>query len=733
MRGEQIDSGALRLVSLDRRRFLFGTAGLAVAVVVGGEVAAASGDGGGAVLNAYVQILPSGDVFIVTPGAEMGQGIVNSLPKIVAEEMDADWSRVTVRLSGADKAFLSPVNKRQRSANSDGVKTYFEAMRSVGATTRALLVGAAAAQWGVALDSVTAREGRLYHEPSGRTLGFGDVAEAAAKMPVPEATGRKDPANYRLIGKDLPRKDIPAKVEGKTEFGMDVDLPGLLRATVRHAPVAGAKLLPVDPAPAMAVAGVIAVVMLDETAVGVIAKNYWAATKGAEALELKVEPGPKLDSAAIRERLVAALDGQDGVLLFPVEYKGPGNFDMGASADEIAAAIAGAAHRFAAEYEVPYLAHAAMEPLCATALVTADRCEMWLPSQAADVVPPLIAETLGLPVSAVKINRTYLGGGFGRKNERDFTRQAALLAKAVPGHPVMLIWPRNEDMRNDYYRPTFLARSQAGVAADGRILAMSSRIAGQPMTSGAAFRIAGLADGSVAGGLVPRVYKIGKRRIEAVEIEAPVKTGFWRSVSGSQNGFFSESLIDEIALKLGRDPLAYRLEILQEDVRGAAVLKAVGARAGWDKALPVGWGRGVAYSAEWGTRCALVAEVSVTGRRVHVERVICAVDCGLAIDPDNVIAQIEGGIIFGLSAALAGEITLKDGVIEQSSFADYPVLTMANSPVLEVFLVASAAPPGGVGEAGVPGVAPALCSAIHAATGERIRRLPVSASKFEVI
>ena len=724
----------LDVVRLGRRGFLFGSAGLAVAAVAGGGAAVAAGAAAVGVLGAYVQVMPSGQVFIVTPGAEMGQGISQGLPKILADEMEADWSRVEVRLSGADKAFLSPLNKRQRSANSDGVKTYFDAMRAVGAMARTMLVAAAAERWGVDPASVTAREGRLLHAASGRELGFGDVAEAAARMPAPEGPPKlKDASAFRLIGKDFPRKDIPAKVMGTAVFGLDVELPGMLLAAVRHAPVAGAKLLPVDPAPAMKVPGVVKVVMLDDGAVGVIAESFWAASKGAEALVLETAPGPRMNSADIRQTLVAALETTEGVLPFPVDFKPPRDFDMGATADEVEAALAASAHRFELEHEVPYLAHATMEPMCATALVTADACEMWVPSQAGDVVPPLLAETLGLPVEAIKFNRTYLGGGFGRKNERDFTRQAALLAKAVPGRPVKLIWSRDEDMRNDYYRPWFIARSRVGVDEDGRILAWSSRIVGQPMTSGAAFRAPNMADGSVAGGLVPRVYRIDKPKVEAVDTQAPVKAGFWRSVSGSQNGFFSESVVDEIALKLGRDPLAYRLEILKDDPRGVAVLKAVAARAGWDKALPEGRGRGIAYSAEWGTRVATIIEVSVVEKRVRVEKVTCAVDCGLTIDPDNVVAQTEGGIIFGLSAALMGEITLKDGAVEQAHFGDYPVVTLANAPALDVFLVASDAPPGGVGEAGVPGVAPALCTAIAVACGERIRRLPVSAHGYEVI
>jgi CO/xanthine dehydrogenase Mo-binding subunit len=721
----------LDIIRLGRRGFLFGMGGLAVAAVAPQGTQAAEGGGK---FGAYVEIAPDGRVFIVTPGAEMGQGVMNGLPKILADELEADWSLVEVRLSPADPAYQSPVNKRQRSANSDGVKTYFDALRGVGATTRDLLVAAAAARWGVPADTVVAREGRLIHQVSGRSLGFGEVAADAAKLPVPPGPPKlKTAAEFRLIGKDFPRKDIPAKVMGTAVFGIDVELPDMLHAAIRHCPVAGGTLKPVDEAPALAVPGVVKVVMIDDNVVGVIAETYWAASKGAAALALEAAAGPRMDSAAIRETLVAAQETKEGVLPFPVDFKPPRDIDMGASEAELDAALAASAHRFELEYEVPYLAHATMEPLCATALVTDTSCEMWVPSQAADVVPPLLAETLGLPVSAIKFNRTFLGGGFGRKNERDFTRQAALLAKSVPGRPVKMIWSREEDMRNDYYRPWFLTRSRVGVAADGRILGWASRIVGQSMTSGAAFRQPGMADGSVAGGVVPRVYHVEKKRIEAVDTKAPVKAGFWRSVSGSQNGFFSESVIDEIAFKLKRDPLAYRLEVLKDDPRGRAVLEAVRDRSGWGGKLAKGRGRGVAYSAEWGTRVATVIEVSLKGQQLRVEKVTVAVDPGLAIDPDNVITQIEGGTIFGLSAALMGEITLADGAVEQAHFGDYPVLTLANSPVLDVFMVKSDDPPGGVGEAGVPGVAPALCAAIVAAGGTRIRRLPVVVHGYEVI
>jgi CO/xanthine dehydrogenase Mo-binding subunit len=717
-----------RVVALDRRGFLALGGGLAVGVALGAPDRANAQVAGGS-LNAYVAISVDGDVEIVTPGAEMGQGIADALPRIIAEELDADWSRVTVRLSGANPAFAAK-NKRQRSANSDGITGYYDLLRNVGASARAMLVAAAAGRWGVDPSTITTQDGRLIHAATGRTLGYGDVAADAAKLPVPSAVPLKNAGSFRLIGRNFPRKDIPAKVRGTAPFGMDIVLPDMLYAAVRHVPVAGGTLSPVAPEPALGIAGVRKVVMLDN-AVGVIADRYWQAQKGTLALDMTAQPGPRIDSAILRQRIVAGLDRHDGVLPFPVGLEGQ-TPDMGASAEAVDAALAAAPIKVEATYEVPYLAHATMEPLCCTALVRADACEIWGPLQCADVVAPELAKITGLPPQAITVNRTFLGGGFGRKNERDFVHQAVRLAMAVPGRPVMLIWPRDEDMRNDFYRPGFAARLTAGVAQDGSISAMRGRISGQPLSTMSQFRFPGLADGAVAGGLLSPDYRLGAQKIDAVEIEGPVRTGYWRSVSGSQNGFFSESIIDEIAVKLGRDPLEYRLAIAKDDPRTHAVLKRVGEKAGWGESLPKGQGRGVALATGWGSRCAMVVEVAVEGKTLSVRRIVCAFDCGQQVAPDNIVSQLEGAAIFGLSAALFGKITLKDGAVVEGSFGDYSVLLMRSTPRIEVHLIDSGAPVGGVGEAGVPAIAPALCSAIHAATGRRIRTLPIIDAGFEV-
>jgi isoquinoline 1-oxidoreductase beta subunit len=718
-------------LSPTRRKFLVGSGGLALTVLLsGGRVRAAEAASAAAgKLSAYIEILPDGRVAIVTPGAEMGQGVASSLPKIVAEEMDADWSRVVVRLSGADEAFRDAAG-RQRSANSDAVTGYFEPLRKVGATARHMLVAAAAARWGVSPDEITVENGTLRHPASGRALRFADVSADAAKIPIPAEVKLKDPSQFKLLGKTAARKDIPPKVTGEAVFGMDLVLPGLLYAAILHVPEAGGRLAGYDAAAAQAMPGVRKVVALDD-AVAVFGESYWQAQNAVDRVKLKVEADRLVDTEGLRTRLLAGLDGDGKMLPFPVGREG-GEFLMGLTADEFEAALASAPRTFSADYEVPYLAHATMEPVCATVLVEDDACTVWAPMQSADMVPPEVAEVLGLRPDQVTLHRTYVGGGFGRKNERDFVLEAARIAKAMPGVPVMLVWSRQQDTRHDFYRPACAVRTRVALEEDGTVRAIHSRIAAQPLTAPSPYRMPQFADGSIAGGLISSVYEMGGRRIDSAEMNEPVRTGYWRSVSLSQNGFFSEIVIDDVAHELGLDPLDYRLKLAAKDPRSIAVLRRAAEAAGWRAPRAPGTGMGIALTSGWNSRCAQIVEVAVEEKRLSVTRVTCAFDCGLQIDPDNVVAQIEGGIIFGLSAALLGQITFDAGVAQQSTFSDYPVVTMINSPEIDVHLVASDAGVGGVGEAGVPAVAPALSSAIFNATGERVRRLPVITQGFEV-
>lgn len=726
------------VTNLSRRTLLKTGLGIGGGLLLGlGHVGAQGAAAGNAIrrLNTYVHIAPSGDVIIYTPTAEMGQGNYTALSKIVADELEADWSRVSVRLSHADPEFANPRVGRQRTANSDAVSGYFQALRQAGASGREMLTRAAAQTWQVAIEECRALQGVVTHEASGRVLAYGALAGRAAALEPPASVQLKTPEEFRLIGRSTPKKDAPAKSSGTAEFGIDVRLPGMLVASVRHVPVLGAQLTGVNEAEILALPGVRAVVELD-AGVAVVADSSWQALKAAQAVKLSWEapPGEPLSSAGVSRELRAALDDDPAALPFPkvdTSAMPPAFIPVDRAAAE--QAFASATRTLDVTYEVPYLAHACMEPVCCTALVTETQCEIWAPHQQPDLAVELAAEITGLPAERIRLKRTFLGGGFGRKWVLDFLGESVTVAKALRGTPVKLFWSREEDIRRSYFRPAYAVRTRAAIDDAGRITAMRSRIAGQslsrfydkPMQPG-------VADVAVAGLLILDAYDIDHQWIEYVERELPVPIGYWRSVSLSQNVFFSESAIDEIAELIEEDPYQFRRRQLAKRPRIVKVLDVAAEKAGWGEPLLPGRGRGIAISYTFDAACAQVVEVSVEDGLVTVERVTCAFDCGLQVDPRNIEDQLESSILFGLSAALAGKATLADGKVVESNFNDYRIMSMAALPRVDLHLVDSAAPPGGVGEAGVPAVMPALATAIHAATGQRVRTLPVTSQGLRV-
>lgn len=724
---------------MKRREFLQAGLSAAGGLWVGAALWSPATEGAAAVregsarFGAYLEIAADGRIELVCPQAEMGQGIHDGLPKILAEELEVRWEDVHIRLGGGDDAFVNPITRRHRTANSESTTVYFALLRTAGAAAREMLVGAAANRWGVPGSECRASASRVTHLPSGRSLGYGELAADAAKLPVPTAPTLKDPRNFTLIGRATPRKDTPSKVDGSAIFGIDVTLPGMVHAALRRSAAVVSRVKTFDREAALALPGVIDAFVIAD-GVAVVARSTWQARRAAETISVEFDESGALgiDTEGMRTRLQQALDADDAAL--------PGRPMPGFPAFDKAATLAaleGAQRRFEWEYEVPFLAHAALEPLCATAIVNADSVEMWAPTQQPDRVRDVMSQVTGVPRERCVLHCTFLGGGFGRKWEVDYIRQtvqiAHELAKSRPGTPVKLTWTREQDFRHDRFRPAHRVRTRAAVGVDGKLLAMHSRISGISMWKyhgRPAMR--GFADPFAAGWLINDNYRFPNKYIDYVETPEPVPVGTWRSVSQSMNGFFSESAIDDVASATGVDPLAFRLSMCGDDPRAAAVLRKAAELAGWSKKLPKGRGRGIALSLGYDAYCAEVVEVTVKDRRVKVERIIAVFDCGLVIDPRNVEAQVEGGIVWGLSAALDGQINFAAGAAVEDNFHTAPVLRIEQTPKIEVHLLRTDHKPGGAGEASVPGVAPALASAIHMACGERPRRLPIIAAGFEL-
>ena len=706
---------------LSRRRFVV-SAAAAGGFALGFQLPSTSralAQGDVATLNAFVEVTADNRVSIVVPGSEIGQGVYTTLPKIVAEEMDADWDLVDVRLATANPAYGNPAKDgRQATGGSDATRGYYDVLRLTGAAAKDMLVRAAAERLGVDAAELAVDDSVIRHESSGKTLTFGDVAEAAADLTPVEEPALKDRADFKLLGRDVLRKDTPAKVDGSAVFGADVKLPGKLFGALRTSPVYGGEIVSDNRDEILKRTGVVAVTEV-EGGIAVVADTFWHAKTAAEALNVDwdFKGMDDTNSSGMWAEMRASLD-EEARPFFGAKGDAP-------------AVISESARVFEADYEVPFLAHACMEPMVSTALVTDTECRIWSPSQKQDEAQQGGADLTGLPLENVHLQNTFAGGGFGRKWEIDFDRQAVQAAMAVKGRPVSLIWTREQDIQHDRYRPAYVARVKAALDDDGTLIAMHSRLAGESILQ-FQNRPRNFPDPTAVGGAVNAIYSIPNTLIDYVEYEPVIPVGFWRGVSSSHNGFFSESAMDELAHFAGKDPYEFRRSIIVDKPRELAVLDKVAEMSGWGREMPAGHGLGIAFCPGFGSVNAQVAEVDVTGGDLKVVKVWCAYDCGFALDPANVVHQMESGITYALSAALFGEITIENGAVVQSNFHDYDVMRMANMPEVEVELVESEEIVGGVGEAAVPATAPAVTAALFAATGERIRRLPIRTSGFGV-
>jgi len=707
---------------LTRRRFLQGSAAAGVGLLIGFDLRvgrAAAQTGGMFAPNAFVRIAPDNTVTIISKHIEFGQGTYTGLATILAEELDADWSQVRVESAPADAARYNNLlfGAVQGTGGSSSVANSWEQLRKAGAMARAMLVAAAAREWGVPAAEITVERGVLSHARTGRRATFGELAVKAATLPPPADVKLKDAKDFALIGRRLPRLDSKAKTDVSAVFTMDVYLPDMLTAVIARPPRFGAKVRSFDPSAALQVKGVTNVVQVP-AGVAVLARNFWAARKGREALKIDWD-----ESGAERrgsEELFAAyrvLARQPGAR---ARWDGDPN-----------AAIAGAAQVFEAVYEFPYLAHAPMEPLDCVVRLTPEGCVVWAGSQLQTVDQAVVAAVVGLPPEKVQVHTLLAGGSFGRRAapNGDVAGEAASIAKAIGGRqPVKLVWTREDDITGGRYRPLYVHRLRAGLDPAGRIVGWEHRIVGQSILKGTAFEpmmVKDGIDGTSVEGASNLPYDIPSISVELHTTEVGVPVLWWRSVGSTHTAFSTETFLDELAQAAGRDPVDLRRTLLKNHPRHLGVLELAAQKAGWGRPLPPGRARGVAVHESFNTFVAQVAEVSVGPQGLpKVERVVCAVDCGIAINPDVIRAQMEGGIGYGLGGALWSEITLVQGRVQQANFDTYRPLRIEDMPEVEVHIVPSQAAPTGVGEPGVPPIAPAVANALFHLIGRRVRRLP---------
>jgi isoquinoline 1-oxidoreductase beta subunit len=664
--------------------------------------------------NAFLRIRPDDSITLIMPQVEMGQGTYTSMSMLIAEELEVDLVKVILEAAPpSDKLYANPLLGFQVTGGSTSVPGFWEPLRRAGATARVMLIHAAAVQWSVDPASCRAEKGEVV-SPTGQRLNYGALVDAAAKLPVPDKVALKDPKDFTLIGTPAKRLDTPEKVNGKAKFGIDAMIPGMKFATVAACPVFGGKLKSVNDSKAIAIKGVHQVVRIDN-AVAVVGDHMWAAMQGLAALDIEWDEGPNanVSTESIVEQMARASQ-HDGV--------------VARSDGDVAKSMPTAAKRIDAVYEMPFLAHAAMEPMNCTVHVTKDSCDIWVGIQVVSRAQATAAEVTGLPPERIQVHNHLIGGGFGRRLDVDGITQAVAIAKQVDG-PVKIVWSRKEDIQHDVYRPYYYDRFTAGFDAQDRLVAYHHRVTGSSILARwapPAF-VNGLDEDAINGAAKEMPYAIPNILVDYVRDEPPgLTTGWWRGVGPTHNVFVVESFIDELAVETKKDPVEFRRSLLGKQPRVLGVLNLAAEKAGWGTSLPDSVGRGVSVQFAMGTYLSQVAEVEVSKEgEVKVRRVVCAVDCGQIVNPDTIVAQIEGGIIFGISAALWGEITLRGGRVEQHNFNDYRVLRINETPLIEVHLVKNTEAPGGIGEPGTIGVAPAMANAIFAVTGKRVRKLPI--------
>ncbi|MDJ0741027.1 MAG: molybdopterin-dependent oxidoreductase [Gammaproteobacteria bacterium] len=696
-------------LTLSRRAFLAtAAAALVVPFTVRGTAKVASQP---TTLNAYLRIDADGAVTIISPVSEMGQGTHTAHAAIIADELGVDISRVRVTVPQQPAPEYRLFFGQMRSVGSFGVRKWIEPLRKSAAQARTVLTQAAATRWGEDAATLTVDDGAVLDPASGRRAAFAELVADAALLPLPEEPALRPAATRRYVGKAVPRIDTAAKIDGSAVYGIDVRLPDMLHGAVRLAPVFGAEVDSIDAASAP---GAIAVAEVPGGAV-VIAESWWKAKRLADGLAITWKPTPhdQVSSDDISRRLRAGLDADSA----------PAAVTRG----DAAARLGAAARVVEADYEVPFLTHVSMEPITCAAQVSDSRCEVWMSTQGHDVVREALEAVTGLPAERIFINTTYLGGGFGRKTHGEIAQQAVLASRAVGGRPVKVVWSREDDVRQGQYRPAMAARLRAALDADGRLTAMHARLSGPMMgREYAHVTIRDNMDFFSHDVLRTQKYVASDFLLDHHEVPVPPSLCPWRAVSASQNGFFLEAFIDEVAHAARQDPLAFRKALLADHPSHVAVLESVERRSNWGTPLPgPNWGRGVAIVESYGSRCAQVAEVEMVDDRPVVRRVVLALDCGEAVNPGQVETQMVGSVIDALGPALRCQVTLRDGRAEQSNFDDYPILRIDEVPQIDVEIVDTGAPIGGVGEPGLPPTAPAVANAIFAATGRRRRQTPL--------